>query len=213
MVSDERNSYKPFIAMCCLIKNLKTDCQLLLKSVAKQGQSLLHEDLYKLVNKLQDVDNEEIMIRLSPVLGITHVNKWLDKINTQRNQPSFNHCDTEIQHDTLLAMDDIVKPNNFDITMDLFKEANIDISACQASVVKHAVAQCLKESRTLWRVGAGMGKSHMIALVTTLLVNLKPDSNIYVVYSNQGLLDKDDPLMNVVSYITAVGKRLKKCTP
>ena len=98
---------------------------------------------------------------------------------------------------------------NYEVLRDMFRQANIPLSDCQASTVKHCVANCLKVSKSLWRVGAGMGKSHLIAFATLLLLNLKPESTIYVVFSSRDLMNKDAGMIEAVKAISRAGKKVK----
>ena len=54
-----------------------------------------------------------------------------------------------------------------------------------------------------------MGKSHLIAFATLLLLNLKPDSAIYVVFSSRDLMNKDAGMIEAVKAISRAGKKVK----
>ena len=43
-----------------------------------------------------------------------------------------------------------------------------------------------------------MGKSHLISFASLLLLNLKTNSNIYIMYSSKELKDKDNELVDAV---------------
>ena len=55
-----------------------------------------------------------------------------------------------------------------------------------------------------------MGKSHLIAFTSMLLIDSKPDSSIYVVYSSKDLLDKDTPMLDGIKTVLKSGLKLKQ---
>ena len=93
---------------------------------------------------------------------------------------------------------------------DLFREAHIKLSDCQASVAKHCASAAMNTKRSLWRVGTGLGKSHLMSFLTMLLLDTKPDSTIYLVYSTHDLLENDSEMIDVVKNLMKAEKRIKK---
>ena len=91
---------------------------------------------------------------------------------------------------------------NYWTLTNLIRDAGIKLSACQASTVKHAVAKSLTTSRTLWRVAAGMGKSHMMMFAALLLLTQRPSAKVYMLYPNADLLEKDAKLLDILKQIS-----------
>ena len=67
----------------------------------------------------------------------------------------------------------------------------------------------MNTKRSLWRVGAGLGKSHLLSFIAMLLHRVKLSGAIYIVYSTQELLDKDSEMINAVKNLIKAEKRIK----
>ena len=54
-----------------------------------------------------------------------------------------------------------------------------------------------------------MGKSNVLAFAALILKQLKPESTIYMMYSNEGLRSKDDRLLSDLMAVAGKGFKLK----
>ena len=148
------------------------------------------------------------MISMAHELSSKPIREWYATVKTLEEQPNFEHCKTEALHDSLMQIS--IEPiPDYELLLQLFRQASISLSHCQASTVKHCIAHSLKTQRSLWRVGAGMGKSHLIGFASLLLLNLKPEANVYIVYSSEDLMKKDAHLFEAVKRIMKSGSKLK----
>ena len=85
----------------------------MLITAAKRGPQLKVDEFYNLISALFDPPTEQLAITMSDVLKLTKPRDWITKIRERSQEPNFDHCATESQHDMLLAMD-VKKPERFD---------------------------------------------------------------------------------------------------
>ena len=134
--------------------------------------------------------------------------EWLHKLTTLNEQPNFDCCGAEAIHDSLMDVALVDLPH-YKMLRNFFREAHINLSDCQASVVKYCASASMNMKKSLWRVGAGLGKSHLMSFLAMLLLDAKPDSTIYLVYSTLGLMEKDSIMIDTVKKLTKAEKRIK----
>lgn len=192
-----------------LASQLGSGCYSLFKEAALQeGNKLSRQNLCALLTFLQDDECEALLMNNAYEFEKMPTSEWLHKLTTLKEQPGFDCCRAEAIHDALMEVELVDLPH-YEMLLNLFREAHINLSDCQASVAKHCASASMNTKRSLWRVGAGLGKSHLMSFLAMLLLDAKPDSTIYLVYSTLDLMEKDSEMINAVKHLRKAEKRIK----
>ena len=147
------------------------------------------------------------MEEMQHILQKTTITEWKTRVTAAMNERSYQHCSEERFHDLLMKIPALDIPS-YMLHKNLIRQAGVDISACQGCVSRHTVSHSRTFKHSLWRVAPSMGKSHIIAFVTLLLMSTPPYPRVSVLYANELLLEKDQVFMERVGKLLGDKKKL-----
>ena len=172
-----------------------------MRKAALEGNKLSETKLTELVKYASNPYIDTLISRNDFMLIAKPLDQWKRIVQSIADQPHIECCKTIEQHDKKINAE-TKELKNFDFLLKQVNDAEVSINHCQASTAKHCVTVSEDKKRSLWRVGAGLGKSHLIMLISLILLKLEHRSTIYIVFSSEDLQKKDEHLIEIATRLS-----------